>query len=128
MNKKLLMGMLLCGGVVISGCQKQNEYVNTEYAYSMVGSSSIYKSYICFDSNNAYNVIDNYVAQTIFYWRYEIKTISNMQIETNENIITLKEDNIITLDMYDYKLNKNIKTSSLISQYIKENIYGASSN
>ena len=120
--------MLLCSGVVISGCQKQNEYVNTEYAYSMVGSSSIYRSYICFDSNNAYEVIDNYVAQTIFYWRYEIKTISKMQIETNKNIITLKEDNIITLDMYDYKLNKNIKTSSLISQYIKENIYGASSN
>jgi len=114
--------------VIISGCQKQNEYVNIEYAYSQVDHFSMIYQYICFDNKYAYQVQDNMLSQTFYYQLYTINSINTIQVDTNGGIITIEDKETIHMGGDVYKLNTNIKTTSLIPERIKEKIYGTGNN
>lgn len=128
MNKKLIISALFISSVVISGCQKQNEYVNIEYAYSQVDHFSMIYQYICFDNKYAYQVQDNMLSQTFYYHLYTINSINTWQVDTSGGTITIEDKETIYMGGDTYKLNTNIKTTSLIPERIKEKIYGTGNN
>lgn len=128
MNKKLIISALFISSVIISGCQKQNEYVNTEYAYSQVDHLCMSYQYICFDNKYAYQVQDNMLSQTFYYHLYTIKSINTIQVDTSGGTIIIEDKETIYMGGDTYKLNTNIKTTSLIPERIKEKIYGTGNN